>query len=67
MARPKNEDREEKQEEKKENISLSNQWLYHETEQPKIFKKGEVVPKGWNEDNRNKWMFNDFGAWELVK
>jgi hypothetical protein len=36
-------------------------WLYHETEQPRIFKDGEEIPEGWNLDNRANWVFPDYG------
>jgi chromosome condensin MukBEF MukE localization factor len=36
-------------------------WLYHETEQPRIFEDGEEIPEGWNLDNRVNWVFPDTG------
>ncbi len=42
-------------------------WLYHETEQPRIFKDGEEVPEGWNMDNRVHWkVLNDSGKFVNV-
>lgn len=38
-------------------------WLYHETEEPRIFTKGEEIPAGWNSENRNFWSFDDYGKW----
>lgn len=37
------------------NIKEGDGWLYHETEQPRVFKDGDEVPEGWNIDNRKLW------------
>lgn len=37
-------------------------YLYHETEQPRVFKSGEEVPEGWAIENRKFWILGDYGV-----
>jgi hypothetical protein len=66
MARPKN-DENEGTKETPPVFADKTQWLYHKTEPPKVFKKGDTIPDGWDSDNRRFWTFNDYGQWELSK
>lgn len=34
---------------------------YHTEHEPKIFKKGSVIPVGWNSENRKLWDFSETG------
>lgn len=40
---------------KKTLLKKGDGWLYHKTEQPRIFKDGEEVPAGWDIGNRVHW------------
>lgn len=42
-------------------------WLYHETEQPRVFADGEDVPEGWNLENHKCWKYSDTGKCVNVK
>ena len=62
MGRP----RKNKEEEKPPTIKMGTGWLYHKTEEPRIFKDGEVRPDGWNVENRSLWKLSDLGVWSRV-
>jgi len=41
-------------------------WRYHETESPRIFRAGSIVPEGWHDSQKKistKWKINDLGKW----
>ena len=38
------------------NVAVENIWLYHKDFEPKMFKKGEVIPEGWEFENKHKWF-----------
>ena len=42
-------------------------WRYHEKEEPKKFKAGQEIPKGWNIDNHKLWTMSPTGEWSRVK
>jgi hypothetical protein len=49
-----------------EEVVESDSMRYHETEAPKVFKAGSIVPFGWNLENRRLWAVNGFGVWKHV-
>lgn len=41
-------------------------WLYHNDEQPKIFKAGSEIPAGWHKNQKELdffWQTDDWGKW----
>lgn len=46
-----------------EEVATCNTWRYHEVHEPKIFKEGETIPKGWNNENSRLWYRKTDGIW----
>jgi hypothetical protein len=47
-----------------ENIAAHTVQMYHETEKPRKFHKGDPIPDGWNHDNAKHWKHDSEGIWE---
>ncbi len=49
-----------------QNIAATDCYRYHNDHEPKIFKKGGVIPDGWIEDQTSLavvWTHDDYGKW----
>lgn len=36
-------------------IAIEDSWMYHKTHEPKLFKRGELIPEDWNSQNIFGW------------
>jgi hypothetical protein len=46
-------------------VATQDTWRFHENEEPRVFKKGEIIPEGWTDDRHHLWHRHQSGGrWE---
>jgi hypothetical protein len=45
------------------NTAVNDCWRYHATEKPRLFRMGDIIPAGWEDEDMIGWKPDSEGNW----